>query len=77
MNYNLEQIREAFWQTFHNQGEFWFNEREGNTQFYWEEFINNLHKNSKIDTELFNSLTHCPKCGEFIGHDHEKFCKDN
>lgn len=46
--YTLEQVKKAFWDTFHKNGEFFFNylgsdeDNEGSTQLEWEYFIENL-----------------------------------
>lgn len=60
MDYSINEIRQAFWNTFYARGEFWFgslgfaqnvNERdramkdaEENTQCYWNEFVENLQQ---------------------------------
>jgi len=50
MSYTPEQIRAAFWKTFHKQGELWFDylssddECEASTKLGWEQFENNLRE---------------------------------
>jgi hypothetical protein len=49
--YTLDQIKAAFWATFHESGELWFNylcDEEENTEFtmeHWKEFVENLDEN--------------------------------
>lgn len=60
--YSSEQIRRAFWTTFHKNGEMFFpyveDETENNdvTESYWREFFYLLNRESSIDekTELIN-----------------------
>lgn len=54
--FTLDQIRRAFWATFHRKGEVWFNylgsdeECEGSTEDEWETF------RSELNTESPSSL---------------------
>lgn len=54
--YTREQIKKAFWDTFHKTGEQWFNylgddaENEETTNGYWYDFEENL-ANTKINQD--------------------------
>jgi len=46
--FTLDQIKDAFWKTFHEAGELWFNYlgskevNEESTVYNWNEFLENL-----------------------------------
>jgi hypothetical protein len=46
--YTIQEIRKAFWDTFHRSGEIWFNylgtkeENENSTEWEWDDFEKNL-----------------------------------
>lgn len=46
--YTEEQVRAAFWRTFHKSGELWFDyldteaDCEASTSFAWYEFLDNI-----------------------------------
>lgn len=48
--YSEEQIKKAFWTTFHKVGELWFDylgddkSNEAATECEWKDFLENLHK---------------------------------
>ena len=50
MDYTLDQIRAAFWATFHKEGEIWFcylgseDENEESTVNHWQAFKEQLEK---------------------------------
>jgi hypothetical protein len=67
MQYDIEAIKRAFWQTFHNQGEIYFSHRDGNTAFYWEEFCDFLRM----------ATVHCQGPLEDILKDQEKLDEAN
>ena len=55
MKYSVDEIKKAFWATFHESGESWFNylatkeENESSTQEKWEWFAEELrNSNPKI-----------------------------
>ena len=54
MNYSKEDIKKAFWETFHKSGELWFNylgtdeENESSTESKWEQFLDNLLKTEDV-----------------------------
>jgi hypothetical protein len=46
--YTIEEIKKAFWKTYHESGEIWFDylgtdeQNERSTQGGWEDFLENL-----------------------------------
>lgn len=50
--YSLEEIKKAFWATFHKSGELWFDyhgtdeENEASTESEWQLFLDKLNSDS-------------------------------
>jgi hypothetical protein len=82
--YTEEDIKKAFWKTFHAQGEFWFNymdddkTNESSTKPIWQDFKDHLKKRDK---DLVNSVkTHLKTLSkearvEFISSCMEDYCE--
>ncbi len=66
MKYDIEDIKKAFWKTFHAQGELWFpyfkntpKENQAATESEWEEFTHNLNAIScpdKVERPIENDF---------------------
>jgi hypothetical protein len=52
MKYTIEQIRDAFKETFHNARELWFGGEEDDFAFDWMDFQDNLNRLTKRAADL-------------------------
>jgi hypothetical protein len=73
--YTIEQIKKAYWLSFHKSGELWFNylgdeeSNQSSTEEYWQEFEENLVlgecKHEHWSADGWGGKT-CTECGMYI-----------